>query len=153
VLNRLSTRDKLLRVGIPIRSILCVLCNLGEENSGNLFFTCEVPRSLWNRCGGWLGVQFVHHYSVKEHFLRFCAFGMGKSGTGVWRVLWLTIVWSIWKLRNNIAFKNMVCDIVEVFFTIQTKTWAVIRVKFKNSFFSYSNWVIAPLECIKMLKG
>jgi len=47
-------------VGIPIGSTLYVLCNLGEEDSGHLFFTCEVSMSLWNRCGGWIGVQFVH---------------------------------------------------------------------------------------------
>jgi len=34
---------------------LGVLCNLGKGNSGNLFFTCEVFRSLY-RCGWWLGV-------------------------------------------------------------------------------------------------
>jgi len=95
----------------------------------------------------------VHHCSTKEHFLVFCAFGMGGSGTGVWRVLWLAIVWSIWKIKNDITFKNKICDIVEIFSTIQAKTWAIIRDKFKNFIFSYFDWVIALLECIKMLKG
>jgi len=79
-------------VGIPIGSTLCMLYNLGEEDTSHLFFTCEVSRSLWNRCGGWLGVQFVHHCSAKKHFMGFCAFQIGRSGTGVWVVLWLTIV-------------------------------------------------------------
>jgi len=96
-------------------------------------------------------VQFVHHCSTKEHFLGFCAIRIGKTGTSVWRMLWLEIVSSIWKLKNDIVFKNKVCDIVNIFFTNQAKTWTVIRAKFKNSPFSYSNWVIAPLECIKVL--
>jgi len=56
VLNRLSAKDKLLRVRVSIGITLCVLCNLGEENSSHLFFTYEVSRSLWNRYEGWLGV-------------------------------------------------------------------------------------------------
>jgi len=52
VLNRLSAKDKLLRVRVSIGITLCVLCNLGEENSSHLFFTYEVSRSLWNRYEG-----------------------------------------------------------------------------------------------------
>jgi len=71
------------KVGILIGSTLCVLCNLSEEDSGHLFFTCEMSRSLWNGCGCWLRAQFVHHCSPKVHLLGFCVFGMGRSGTSM----------------------------------------------------------------------
>jgi len=39
-----------------------------------------------------------------------------------------------------------VVDILEIFSIIQPKIWAVIRAKFKNSLFNYSDWVITPKE-------
>ena len=53
--------------------------------------------------------------------------------------IWMIIVWHIWKLRNDIIFNNKVFDSQELFCAIQVKSWAVVREKYKNATFSYSD--------------
>jgi len=49
-------------------------------------------------------------------------------------------------------FKNRKCDSVEVFARVQSMSWAIIIGKYKNVYFSYSDWVLEPLVCMKMLR-
>jgi len=97
-------------------------------------------------------VQLVHHSHVKVHFLGFTLTRARWSLRHVWRIVWLTIIWQIWKYRNDILFKNMKCDIVEVYARVQSIFWAIIRVKYKNVHFSYSDWVLKPLICMQMFR-
>jgi len=57
----------------------------------------------------------------------------------------------IWKLRNDITFNNKVFDSQELFSAIQVKSWVVVRAKYKNATFSYSDWCIDHVTCISML--
>jgi len=68
MINRLPTRDNLVKIDIPIESNLCVFCNEVEENVSHLLFTCKISYSIWKMCENWLGVQLVHHFSAKNHF-------------------------------------------------------------------------------------
>jgi len=42
-------------------------------------------------------------------------------------------------------------DCQKVFSSIQVKTWVVIKIKYKNIIFSYSDWYIDQLTCIFLL--
>jgi len=44
-----------------------------------------------------------------------------------------------------------VFDSQELFSAIQVKSWTVVRAKYKNVTFSYSDWCIDPVTCIFML--
>jgi len=44
-----------------------------------------------------------------------------------------------------------VFDSQKLFSAIQVKSWAVVREKYKNATFSYSDWCIDPVTCISVL--
>jgi len=92
------------------------MCNIYNKSktSSHLFVTCQATRRLLNKCERWLRFQFVHHLA-KEHVLGFGVFGGGRNGSKLWRVLWMVIVWSIWKMRNDIVFKSRSWEVVEAF--------------------------------------
>ena len=49
-------------------------------------------------------------------------------------------------------FENGRVDLVEVFTVVQRKTWSWVTVKEKLVVFSYSNWCMEPLCCMRYLK-
>jgi len=56
-------------------------------------------------------------------------------------LIWVGIVWSIWKHINNIIFRNQVPDIKEVFTLSQVKTWTWITNRIQKANFTYSDWL------------
>jgi len=51
------------------------------------------------------GVNFVHHNLTKEHFLSFNS-GTSRKGYGMGGIVWLIIIWYVWKDRNDIFFQK-----------------------------------------------
>jgi len=106
---------------------------------------------VWKRCEVWLGLQLVHHSSAKSHFLGFGHSGGRKKGKKFWSTLWVLVLWVIWKHRNKIIFDNKMCDVGELFDTIQVKSWAVVRAIYNNAYFSFSDWCLEPRLCMNMI--
>jgi len=66
--------------------------------------------------------------------------------------IWVGIIGEIWNHRNRVVFKNGRVDLVEVFTMVQRKTWFWVTVKEKLANFSYSNWYLQPLCCMRYLR-
>lgn len=66
--------------------------------------------------------------------------------------IWVGIVSEIWNHRNRVVFENGRVDLVEVFTVAQRKTWSWVTVKEKLVVFSYSDWCVGPLCCMRYLK-
>lgn len=58
--NKMPTRNKLLIVGIPIKSLVYVFYKSSVE-SVRLVFICVVASQIWKMCDNWFGVNSVHH--------------------------------------------------------------------------------------------
>jgi len=122
--DMLATYENLQNKGILVKNGMCVFCGIHAETNNHLFFNCVVVARIWKLCDKWAGIQFVNHSLIKEHFFSFDLVGLGRRENNIWRVVWVGIVWSIWKHRNNIIFRNQVPDIEKVFALSQVKTWA-----------------------------
>lgn len=55
-------------------------------------------------------------------------FGMikGRKKQMAWWVAWVTVIWSIWKLKNDI-FSNSSCDLEELLEAIKFRSWSWSR--------------------------
>jgi len=69
--DKLPTKGRLIRLGIPNVIPLCVMCNIGEESVSHLFFTCRSVYNIWNLCNNWFGMNSVLHCMPRDHFLGF----------------------------------------------------------------------------------
>ena len=68
----------------------------------------------------------------------------------VWEGVWIALLGEIWKHKNMRVFRNERADYLEIFVVVQRKTWVWIKEKFVE--FSYSEWCMEPLECMKYVK-
>jgi len=44
---------------------------LNKESVNHLFLTCNIAYQVWNMCGKWMEITFVHHVNLKQHFQQF----------------------------------------------------------------------------------
>ncbi|XP_058748663.1 uncharacterized protein LOC131621649 [Vicia villosa] len=107
-INRLSTRDLLLIRGISLpSSIVCVLCRTERETLNHILFSCGVFAINWKEVASWIGFIDSESDCIMSIFLRWNSFcksnkvKFGREGS-----IWLASFWAIWKLRNEIIFRN-----------------------------------------------
>src|ERR1044072_3974301 len=126
-LQRLPTLDNLTKRGIPIQNNtrgLCVMCKDKSESVPHLFFECRFTYVVWQSVYSWFGVDTVLPRECKAHFLQHIALGRGlkKKGDKLHKVIWFTVIWSIWCIRNNLVFKDIESSTVEVMDLIKTRS-------------------------------
>ncbi|XP_058764099.1 uncharacterized protein LOC131637526 [Vicia villosa] len=93
-LNRLPTKDLLLRRGISFaNSFACVCCGLERESLNHLLLDCGVSALIWKEIAIWLGyVDFYYEGCIMGSFMKWYGFcksnkvKSGKEGT-----IWLSI--------------------------------------------------------------
>jgi len=66
-LNRLATRDNILRRAIHIASTCCVMCGPEEESINHLLFECKVFGSVCDRSYRWVDESGVSHNQVEQN--------------------------------------------------------------------------------------
>jgi len=93
-----------------VSSTLCPLCNMEDETIQHVLFEYVVSRKVWSNCHRWIGIEFVRPNTTVHHFMNFNWFRCNNKVNTVWKGTLITIVWEIWKHRNNVVFKCGVVD-------------------------------------------
>jgi len=149
--NKITTRVNLERRGVVVENSLCCLCGKVEESSSHLFPVCNFVWRVWSLCFEWLGVSFVIHKDPMANFLQFRLCQVSDSVNDVWGAIWVGVVSGIWKHRNSVIFDRGVANALEVFQLVQVKVWSWIYAKSRCASFVYSNWVLNPLTCMRLV--
>jgi len=148
--NGVPTKVKLRLRGILLNNYDCDLCGDQEESISYLFFTCKVANMVWNLCNRWVGVLSVQH-NQEENFQQFHLIEFNYKGNIIWKGVWMAIMLSIWKHRNNLVFRNAKSDAEEIFSIAQLRAWVWLKHKNTKVSFSSSDWCLCPLHCIRSL--
>lgn len=61
-------------------------------------------------------------------------------------------MWSLWKCRNDIIFRNKTLDVDEVIDYIKFKAWTWLQARTKGFTYSLSEWINCPLSCISNIE-
>jgi hypothetical protein len=61
---------------------------------------------IWYGILRWLGVELVPPRGVLRFFEAFLGMGRGRKDILGWLLIWQTIVWTIWKSRNDVFFSE-----------------------------------------------
>jgi hypothetical protein len=113
IIDRLPTRSALNLRGILLNpnGLSCVFCSQHVEDIGHLFFSCHFSTGIWCAISNWIGKTIPTGDVCCTHFLLFGKlFCLKKGGGRVSRLIWLATTWSIWKLRNEVIFNEVIPD-------------------------------------------
>ncbi|GJZ21190.1 RNA-directed DNA polymerase, eukaryota, partial [Tanacetum coccineum] len=105
-LDRLPTRSNLLKRGIQVQSSLCPICNVLQEDTSHLFFSCDVALAISRLICQWWNVSWspVDSYSGWLEWFNSIRLGSKLKGIleGVFYVSW----WCLWNFRNHLLFAS-----------------------------------------------
>jgi len=96
-----------------------------------------------------VGLTSVHHNQPMVNFDQFCILELKTKQNLTWKWMWIAIIWGVWKHMNNIILKNEKSDIYEIWCLSQLNAWSWMKHKILGVKFSYTNWYLCPIKCLK----
>ena len=99
--DRLPTKDNLTKRQIQIDNDLSPFCHSQPKSASHLFFTCAKVLPLWWEFFSWVKEDRVIHCRPMDNFLQHYSSAGSKVSNKRWKMWWLALTNSIWKLRNE----------------------------------------------------
>ncbi|XP_058775310.1 uncharacterized protein LOC131649567 [Vicia villosa] len=151
LLDILATRAQLRTRSIITQhqEALCVFFHLQEEDINHVMLSCPVLQPLWRRIYRWLQVYIPLNIDCCSHFnlcIDLLGGNMARSRIGA---IWITVCWSIWRIRNEVVFNNAEVDIEELFGMILWSSWWWLAIKSRDRILcSFYEWFHNPFLCL-----
>jgi len=141
--DRIPTKTNLLTRGIIQQGQqFCLFCNMEQETTSRLLFTCQFSYQVWMKCYQWLGASMVLSYDPKEHLLNHYGLFAGKNIIKGGGTIWAIVAWTLWLHRNKIIFQAVVDLSI-------THGWSWIRAKTSKVFHFFMIGIGNPLFGLK----
>ncbi|KAE8664767.1 hypothetical protein F3Y22_tig00112738pilonHSYRG00325 [Hibiscus syriacus] len=140
VLQKLPVRSELAKRGVTgIVELSCPLCNLVDESSAHLFFSCSVVWSLWNKFVQYWSLNVVLQEENVQKFLQ--AWEDLNPRSAIWKFIPAVVIWTVWKARNDIVFDRGKIDQPNLFFLARVRLASWFLVKFADSVISMDSLI------------
>ncbi|XP_022041740.1 uncharacterized protein LOC110944385 [Helianthus annuus] len=139
-MERLPTKCALSARNIPVQDQFCVLCGEYEETSEHLFAACHFAQSIWLNIADWCRIPPIITFGFEDLLsLHEISPGSSKKRKIIHAVV-LVAVWSIWKLRNEIVFRNGVPNTTKTLDEIKSMAYLWIKNRAKMVSMSWEEW-------------
>ncbi|CAJ2663797.1 unnamed protein product [Trifolium pratense] len=149
LLDRVPTKENLLLRGIiqqPLEGN-CVWCDTLSESASHLFLHCRVAHVVWYEIFKWLGVVIVMPSNVLLLFDCMSEAASSKKSKNGFRLVWHSVLWILWRARNNKVFNNIAVEPVDIIDEVKVISWkwSVERLKIAPCLFY--EWLWEPDIC------
>jgi ribonuclease HI len=122
IINKINTRSMLVKRGILDTSAAnCPICLVEEEMVDHLFLHCYKHWLIWSKIINWWGLAWCCPGNLANLFSQWDSLVYGKFQKKAWVMLFFSVAWSIWLLRNDVIFKQKIPDYDTLFFLIVTR--------------------------------
>ena len=102
--HRILTCDNLMRWGYTMTSGRWK-CRCGGESLDHLLIHCSMASILWNFAFCSFGIQWVLPKRVVD-LLRGWWNIIGRHFSGIWNIVHLCLMWTLWRERNHLTFED-----------------------------------------------
>lgn len=69
---------------------------------------------IWSLCYGSLGYEGIFPVDASGHLRQYAGLAKNTREKNFWKVIWLSIVWLIWKFRNKRIFERTEVNIERI---------------------------------------
>jgi hypothetical protein len=69
---------------------------------------------IWQHIYRWMNVSFTSPLKIQQNFSKIGEVAKGKKSKQFQHLIWLTMTWSLWCMRNNILFKGDYVSVLSI---------------------------------------
>ncbi|KAL8546919.1 hypothetical protein ACS0TY_006582 [Phlomoides rotata] len=117
--GKLPTADWLRQFGIHGPTV-CFLCHNDSESLDHIFAYCPFTRNLLGRVTALFDLSLYYDIGFLDVFLQATRYQFSKQLGHLWRIAFITTLWSIWHARNRAIFDDIQPSIQRCMATILT---------------------------------
>ncbi|GMI86725.1 hypothetical protein HRI_002341800 [Hibiscus trionum] len=115
--QRLPVKSELHRRGVnSLVDLNCPLCNSHVETINHLFFSCSFAWGLWMKFAGFWDINMVLPADAEGVFFYWNHAKPTSANDKLWKIISCSILWSLWLMRNDVVFKKLKPDPVNLLF-------------------------------------
>lgn len=107
----------------PEASLSCILCEGMDESVNHLFIHCAFASEVWKGLLSLLDFNFVPPPNLFVHWECWIGAENNKKVRQGYRLIWHAAVWSIWRMRNDRIFNNVIRGMEELAEAIKVLSW------------------------------
>lgn len=150
LLDRIPTRANLVRrkVILDLSLAVCALCGGEEESALHLFMRCPFFHRAWYDVFRWLEWQVPLPPDLFSLFDVFCSFGCGSKKKRALNLIWHTVLWLIWDMRNGCIFSAKSLDVELVVYWVKSFSWRWFLSKSNGPRCLCYEWHVVPFMSI-----
>ncbi|GJX26894.1 RNA-directed DNA polymerase, eukaryota [Tanacetum coccineum] len=113
-LDRLPSRENLIRRGIQVPSLSCPICNSAHEDLSHLLFSCSMATDVVRLVCRWWDLGWMPLGSYSDWLSWFKSIRLGSKPKGLLEGVFYVTWWSLWNFRNQLLFagKNPRKDVI-----------------------------------------
>jgi hypothetical protein len=119
------------------------------ESSTHLFLHYNLALGVWYHIFNWLGVVVIVPPNLFNLFACLSDVAPTKRVRKVFRLIWHSVIWTIWNARNNRIFNNVRKEPLEVVEDIKVLSWRWSADRLKITPCLFYEWSWDPGACFK----
>ncbi|KAJ0941986.1 putative RNA-directed DNA polymerase [Helianthus annuus] len=149
-LNRLPTKEALLRRNFQITSSECIFCKEVVESADHLFAACRFTQEIWEELFRWCRITTPFFFSAKDVLgLHIHCRGSRRWQKIVYSVV-QTAIWCIWRMRNEAVFNNKRAVAKNVVEETKVLSFLWLKHRAKAIKLTWEDWCRFDLICMKV---
>ncbi|KAM0000902.1 putative reverse transcriptase zinc-binding domain-containing protein [Helianthus debilis subsp. tardiflorus] len=131
-LNRLPTKEVLLRRNFQLNNVGCAFCEEAEESADHLFAACRYVWEIWEEVFKWCRISSPFFFCAKDvlELHNHCR-GSRRWKNVVYSVI-QTAIWCIWRVRNDAVFNNKRATVVNIVNEIKVLSFLWLKYRAKT---------------------
>ncbi|XP_022041625.1 uncharacterized protein LOC110944221 [Helianthus annuus] len=144
-LDRLPTKQALLRRNISVGSGLCGLCSEATESVDHLFTGCLPAIRLWSKFSAWVRLHPFFAFSFQDIVDMHKNWNGNKDSKEIVKGLIIITCWCIWKARNLVTFDNGSSNEDDIFREVKTLSFFWLKNRSSHGNLEWGEWCKFPL--------
>ncbi|CAL5369282.1 unnamed protein product [Camellia sinensis] len=133
-------------------NVACPFCLAAEESVDHLFVQCPQIWKVWGKLLQWWNLCWVSPATVDGVFSWWLGTKHRKLVKKIWMLVPVAMLWSTWRLRNEIVFKGHLPDMLELGEVVKVRVGYWVRASLPSVTYSVHH-IVENLSQVLAMKG
>ncbi|XP_071708675.1 uncharacterized protein [Rutidosis leptorrhynchoides] len=144
----LPTRMNLLERGIACNNTMCGIFGVDSEDEVHLFLNYQTSKSIWCFIARWTNLNTPSWSSIEGIWTWVDGVPISNLRRIILRFIVISTLWTIWRLRNSIIFKDNNFRKCHVLNNIKVTSFNCLFSRFHKSRVNWSVWLQNPMTAL-----